>query len=1138
MTTFYTTEKTSYGGHFTVRGAVTYTVAETPTTAVLQVTFTPQCKMNDSTYSGLKLRQESATLLVYKYGNPRTAGDYSTDISKQDETDYEIATLSTVGTWVSGVSSSGSVTYNKSTGAVSHAAYFHASFDVHNGQQTVTTIDPIDSLYTDLISIPPVYYTLSYDGNGGTGSTPSSSKYYGESVDIRSNGFSRANYSFRHWNTAVDNTGTTYSPGASYSANANLTMYAIWDALVKYDANGGSGAPATQAKHLGTTLTLSSTTPTRDGYSFGSWNTSSSGTGTSYQPGGSYTSDSPVTLYAIWKKKPVLTNLSAVRCDSSGNPSEDKGYVKVSASYQSDYAVSATSASVGESTASGTTYSSGTGTIEIIVGNGDLLPLSQYSVSISATSEAGTTASSFALPPSTVYTMPTVTLTNIRRCRSGRQTQQDALGKYIAVRLATTVYSEESTTSATLIRKFTGKSETTVTLTNPNYSNTLVSAVYTYETLEPGKSYQNAYTATVVDKFGYRATATIDLGDDGYTYPQVASVTAYRSDTSGNPEDEGETATVSIAWSICETLSQKAPTSFSITARDMDDNLIASKSLSLSNTTSGPTTYTFVAADRQDGGSGDDMFDTDEKYVIRVEVEDKFTSDYKADVLSTAYFTMDVLAGGHGVAFGKPAAREALDVGMPAYFDNALTIAEKLSLPVYEYATTPSTSDLNSVPCIAVVDTGEIYLGYEVSDTVSLMRLSGSVTGVKGNAESTYRTGDVNITPANIGAVDKTGDSMSGVLAIGQNNYLTTQRTDYSDANAPSSSMWMDSVIGYDANASYSRFNLRQVAHSDGYQGVQLEAHRRVSGADKYNGLRMEIDGSGNMRVDINQPSAWLSGMGAAAANHTHNYWPKYSTWVDLSSLNTNTWYPVTGTELGKDGMKVLLVSVQLNSGTTPPWASHGSGFSCELGVVDQAGGWGTTYAYGFRFVDNYRWTQAVSGVADQSPVSYDQMGTMSVPVFYMRGGGKYWVATSYECTWTVRTSSYTAGADTVSPQSGRPYPKGELLLNDNRKRPVGWTSLAYTTGQSGVGFSLSDYAEVLVVARRRNSYLGSAVMPVGWLDGTGQELYLGGGRSASGSGGRNAQCTLYSTAIYPLNIVIDGTTYTDGGNEWWVLAR
>lgn len=40
------------------------------------------------------------------------------------------------------------------------------------------------------------------------------------------------------------------------------------------------------------------------------------------------------------------------------------------------------------------------------------------------------------------------------------------------------------------------------------------------------------------------------------------------------------------------------------------------------------------------------------------------------------------------------------------------------------------------------------------------------VTGVKGNAESSYRTGNVNITAANVGAVGKNGDTMTGNLIV------------------------------------------------------------------------------------------------------------------------------------------------------------------------------------------------------------------------------------------------------------------------------------------------------------------------------------------------------------------------------------
>jgi uncharacterized repeat protein (TIGR02543 family) len=84
------------------------------------------------------------------------------------------------------------------------------------------------------------------------------------------------------------------------SASGTFSMAAITSYTVKYNANGGSGAPSTQTKWHGTALTLSSTKPSRTGYSFNKWNTASGGTGTSYALGASYTSNASATLYAIW----------------------------------------------------------------------------------------------------------------------------------------------------------------------------------------------------------------------------------------------------------------------------------------------------------------------------------------------------------------------------------------------------------------------------------------------------------------------------------------------------------------------------------------------------------------------------------------------------------------------------------------------------------------------------------------------------------------------------------------------------------------------------------------------------------------------------------------------------------------------
>ena len=71
---------------------------------------------------------------------------------------------------------------------------------------------------------------------------------------------------------------------------------------VTYNANGGSGAPSAQTKTKDVSLTLSTTRPTRAGYNFLGWATSSSAASAQYQPGSTYTANANVTLYAVWEE--------------------------------------------------------------------------------------------------------------------------------------------------------------------------------------------------------------------------------------------------------------------------------------------------------------------------------------------------------------------------------------------------------------------------------------------------------------------------------------------------------------------------------------------------------------------------------------------------------------------------------------------------------------------------------------------------------------------------------------------------------------------------------------------------------------------------------------------------------------------
>ena len=188
-------------------------------------------------------------------------------------------------------------------------------------------------------------YTISYNANGGSGAPGSQTKWYGKNITLSKVKPTRAGYSFQGWSTANDSS-VEYQPGATYSGNANLSLYAVWKAntyTVSYNANGGSGAPGSQTKTYGVTLKLSSTKPTRTNYNFLGWGTSASSTTVAYAAGANYTANAGVTLYAIWQlayKIPRITNLSVDRCTSDGTASEEGTYARVKFNWACDRTVS------------------------------------------------------------------------------------------------------------------------------------------------------------------------------------------------------------------------------------------------------------------------------------------------------------------------------------------------------------------------------------------------------------------------------------------------------------------------------------------------------------------------------------------------------------------------------------------------------------------------------------------------------------------------------------------------------------------------------------------------------------------------------------------------------------------------------
>ena len=169
-------------------------------------------------------------------------------------------------------------------------------------------------------------YTVTYaPGSYSSGSNYTDTKTYGVALTLRGATYTRAHYSHDGWSVNSDGSTKDYNLSGSYTNNAATTLYPHWKAdtyTVSYNANGGSGAPAAQTQDYPWHQQISTTTPTRSGYIFQGWATSSTGA-VAYQPGDWYTSLVSVTLYAIWQaaKSTLSTITSSVNIGSSGTAS-------------------------------------------------------------------------------------------------------------------------------------------------------------------------------------------------------------------------------------------------------------------------------------------------------------------------------------------------------------------------------------------------------------------------------------------------------------------------------------------------------------------------------------------------------------------------------------------------------------------------------------------------------------------------------------------------------------------------------------------------------------------------------------------------------------------------------------------------
>lgn len=192
------------------------------------------------------------------------------------------------------------------------------------------------ALPLEATSSEPITYNL----NGGSGSIPSQSKYYGFDLRLSSGVPTRTGYRFNSWLSSNTSQKSIYGIGDLYTPNGGSTMTARWEPnsyIVRYDNNGGTGTIPDQYKtydqpanfSTGSAFTKKETINGIINQSIiNHWNTSADDSGNRYELGGSIPNISnTLSVYAIYELTylyPKITNVKAYRTRTSSLSDKDR----------------------------------------------------------------------------------------------------------------------------------------------------------------------------------------------------------------------------------------------------------------------------------------------------------------------------------------------------------------------------------------------------------------------------------------------------------------------------------------------------------------------------------------------------------------------------------------------------------------------------------------------------------------------------------------------------------------------------------------------------------------------------------------------------------------------------------------------
>lgn len=245
-------------------------------------------------------------------------------------------------------------------------------------------------------------------------------------------------------------------------------------------------------------------------------------------------------------------------------------------------------------------------------------------------------------------------------------------------------------------------------------------------------------TVTVTDSRGQTATRTLDpITVNVYTAPSV-SFTVERTTATGAPEDEGAYATVDATFTFADVIADAVAPTVTVTDKDgvqTTPTVTWYSSRATDGTLSGSVTWANLS-------SGDTVYglipNLNTEFSWQIAITPRDTEGAGTPITQTlagAFYTIDFLAGGHGIAFGQPASDVGFFCNMDAHFVDANSVMRALFDFVYPVGSYYETSD-------TAFDPNTTWGGTWVLETEGMVHVSGGTNYAVAKANNNNGQGE------------------------------------------------------------------------------------------------------------------------------------------------------------------------------------------------------------------------------------------------------------------------------------------------------------------------------------------------------------------------------------------------------------